>query len=394
MDLKSIYFDKFMVLRYDGFMIRRDYEPLDNFLQPNKVLVIYGPRRSGKTTLLQSFLQQTNLNTHMVSGDDIRVQQVLSSQDFRQIVEFAEGYELVAIDEAQEIPNVGMGLKILVDQVPGMRVIATGSSSFEHSGQVGEPLTGRKRTLILYPISQSELLTQHNRFELRENLESYLVFGSYPEVLLANSRAEKIEIVSEIANAYLLKDILALEKIRNSRTMADLLKLLAFQVGNEASSNELAARLGVDVKTVQRYLDLLEKAFVVFRLGGFSRNLRQEVTRSSKYYFFDNGIRNALIAQFNTLSQRNDVGALWENFVFMERMKFRTYIGVYANVYFWRTYSQQEIDLVEEREGRLIGYEAKWSTRKSVQPPGLWAETYANAEYQVITPENYLDFIV
>jgi predicted AAA+ superfamily ATPase len=330
----------------------------------------------------------------LVSGDDIRIQLVLSSQDFRQIIEFAEGYDLVAIDEAQGIPNVGMGLKILVDQVPGLQVIATGSSSFELSGQVGEPLTGRKRTLVLYPISQSELLVQHNRFELRENLEEYLVYGSYPEVLLAKTRTEKIEIITEIANAYLLKDILALEHIRSSGTLADLLKLLAFQVGNEVSFNELATRLGVDVKTAQRYMDLLEKAFVIFRLGGFSRNLRQEVTRKSKYYFYDNGIRNALIAQFNLLSQRNDIGPLWENFIFMERMKHRTYTEIYANVYFWRTYNQQEIDLVEEREGLLFGYEAKWSARKSTQSPSLWKDTYPESEYRVVTPENYLDYIV
>lgn len=373
-------------------MFKRAYQPLDRYLEPNKALVIYGPRCSGKTTLLLAFLEQTSLSAKLVSGDDIRVQHILSSQDFRQILEFAEGYDLIAIDEAQEIPNVGMGLKILVDQIPGIRVIATGSSSFELSGQVGEPLTGRKRTLTLYPISQSELLAEYNRFELRQNLENYLVFGSYPEVLLAQSRAQRIEIITEITNSYLLKDILALKRIRHSRTLADLLKLLAFQVGSQVSFNELATKLGIDVKTVQRYLDLLEKAFVIFRLGGFSRNLRQEVMRKSKYYFFDNGIRNALIAQFNPLNQRNDIGQLWENFVFIERMKMRTYDAIYANVYFWRAYNQQEIDLIEEREGRLIGYEAKWSLKKRIQPPSLWERTYPNAEFEVITPDNYLDF--
>ncbi len=374
-------------------MIPRNYEPLDRFLEPNKVLVIYGPRRSGKTTLLQSYLQQTSLKALLVSGDNIRVQHILSSRDFRQILGFAEGYDLLAIDEAQEIPNVGTGLKILVDQMPGIRIIATGSSSFELTGQVGEPLTGRKRTLILSPIAQSELLTMHNRFELREQLEDYLVYGSYPEVLLAQTKVEKIETITEIANAYLLRDVLAFERIRYSRTLADLLKLLAFQVGSEVSFNELATRLGIDMKTVQRYLDLLEKAFVIYRLGGFSRNLRQEVTRKSKYYFYDTGIRNALVAQFNPLTQRNDIGQLWENFIFIERMKHRTYAGIYANVYFWRTYNQQEIDLIEEREGRLIGYEAKWSQRKTVQPPRLWVETYSNAEYQVVSPDNYLEFV-
>ena len=374
-------------------MITRAYEPLEQYLQPNKVLIIYGPRRSGKTTLLHSFLSKTNLKTRLTSGDDIRIQQILGSQDFRQILGYAEGYDLIAVDEAQEIPNVGMGLKILVDQIPGIRVIATGSSSFELAGQVGEPLTGRKRTLTLYPIAHSELLSNYNRYDLRDRLDEYLIFGSYPEVILAANRAEKISIITEIANSYLLKDILILDRIRSSRTLLDLLRFLAFQVGSEVSFHELATNLGVDAKTVKRYLDLLEKAFVVYRLGAFSRNLRQEITNKSKYYFLDNGIRNALIAQFNGLEQRNDLGQLWENFVFIERMKKRAYTPIYANIYFWRTYDQQEIDLVEEREGVLQGYEAKWSSKKGSRPPRGWLKTYSNAVYKVITPENYLDFI-
>ena len=382
-----------MDLKYNHIMIKRDYEPLDQYLQPGKVLIIYGPRRTGKTTLLQSFLAHTNLKTKLVSGDDISVQHILSSQDFHQILGFVEGYELVAIDEAQEIPNIGMGLKILVDQVPGIHIIVTGSSSFELSGQVGEPLTGRKRTLTLFPISQSELLSLHNRFELRQKVEEYLVFGSYPEVLLAQNRAEKIDIITEIANASLFKDILAHDRVKNSRTLADLLRLLAFQVGSEVSYNELATNLGIDIKTIQRYMDLLEKAFVIIRLGGFSRNLRQEVTSKAKYFFYDNGIRNALIAQFNLLHLRNDVGQLWENFVFIERLKNRTYKSIHANIFFWRTYNQSEIDLVEEREGQLFGYEVKWSGKKGTQPPNLWSEAYPDARYQVITPDNYLDFV-
>ncbi len=374
-------------------MIKRNYEPLDHLLHPNKALLIYGPRRVGKTTLLQSYLAQTTLRTKLVSGDDIRVQHVLSSQNFKEIIGFVEGYQLLAIDEAQYIPNIGMGLKILVDQAPGLYIIATGSSSFELAGQVGEPLTGRKFTLMLYPIAQSELLSTFNRYELREQLAEYLVFGSYPEVLTAQNRADKIAILTEIANSYLFKDILALERIRNSRTVWDLLKMIAFQVGNEVSYSELATQLGIDTKTVQRYLDLLEKVFVLYRVYGFSRNLRQEISNKSKYYFYDNGIRNALIAQFNDLDQRNDTGQLWENFVFIERMKRRTYAPIYANDYFWRAYQGQEIDLLEEREGNLFGFEMKWSTRKAIAPPKLWRETYPNAQYQVVTPDNYLDFI-
>ncbi|MBM4427267.1 MAG: ATP-binding protein [Chloroflexi bacterium] len=374
-------------------MFRRAYEPLDQYLHPNKVLVIYGPRRVGKTTLLQNYLQQTGMKYKLDSGDNIRTQQTLSSQDFSQILAYVEGYDLLAIDEAQNIPNIGMGLKIIVDQVPGIRVIVTGSSSFELAGQVGEPLTGRKLTLSLYPLAQSELLSANNKFELKEKLAEYLVFGSYPEVIQAGSTSMRIETLTEIANAYLLKDILAFDRVKNSRVLLDLLKLLAFQIGSEVSINELATQLGADVKTIQRYLDLLEKAFVIIRLGGFSRNLRQEVVNKSKYYFIDNGIRNAVIAQFNGLDQRNDVGPLWENFMFVERLKYRAYRSLYANIYFWRTYDRQEIDLVEEHGGKLHGYEFKWSESRPVPTPKNWVNSYPDASFTAINAGNYQDFI-
>ena len=375
-------------------MHKRIYEPLDERLTPNKALVIYGPRRVGKTTLLQNFLNNTALKYKLDSGDNIRTQQILGSQDFDQILPYVEGYDLLAVDEAQNIPNIGMGLKIILDHTPGIRVIVTGSSSFELAGQVGEPLTGRKTILNLFPMAQSELLSVHNRFELKEKLPEYLVFGSYPEVLQAPTRQSKMETLTEIANVYLLKDILALDRIKNSRTLFDLLKLLAYQVGSEASISELATQLGIDVKTVKRYLDLLEKSFVIQRLNGFSRNLRQEVTNKSKYYFVDNGIRNAVIAQFNPLDQRNDLGALWENFMVIERLKYRAYAPLPANVYFWRTYQQQEIDLVEEHSGRLFAFEFKWSQNKAVRPPALWSDTYPAAAFQVIHPGNYMEFVI
>ena len=375
-------------------MFPRAYEPLEKHIQPNKVTVIYGPRRAGKTTLLQSYLKQTQLKYKLDSGDNIRTQQVLSSQDFKQILAYVEGYELLAIDEAQNIPNIGKGLKIIVDQVPGIKVLVTGSSSFELAGQVGEPLTGRKLTLNLFPMAQSELMPIYNKFELREKLPDFLIYGMYPEVLLAPTSQSRIEVLTEIANAYLLKDILAFDRVKSSRTLLDLLKLLAFQVGSEVSLNELGRQLGVDTKTVQRYLDLLEKAFVIVRLGGLSRNLRQEIRNKNKYYFLDTGIRNAVIAQFNSLDLRNDVGALWENFMIMERLKFRTYAPLHANMYFWRTYDQQEIDLVEERGGNFHGYEFKWSQKKATLPPASWTSAYPEAEYSVITQANYGEFVI
>jgi|Deesub1362A_J573_1020465.scaffolds.fasta_scaffold02366_2 hypothetical protein len=394
MERYSINIDQFMEFVYIHGMIKRAYEPLDPLVRPNKVLVIYGPRRVGKTTLLNNFLAHTRMRYRLAIGDDLPTQQLLNSLDVSLIREFLEGYELFAIDEAQYVTNIGRALKIVVDQIPGMHVIATGSSSFELAGQIGEPLTGRKRTLLLYPLSQAELLAIHNRFELRQALESYLIFGTYPEAVTASTRQDKIEVVREIAHSYLLRDILAFNRVRGARTIWDLLKLLAFQIGSQVSLNELSRSLSVDVKTVGRYLDLLEKAFVIHRLGGFSRNPRKEITRHFKYYFYDTGIRNAVVAQFNPLDQRNDVGQLWENFMVMERVKYLTYTSAVANLYFWRTYSQQEIDLVEERGRGLDGYEFKWSSSKTPKPPSAWKKTYPQASYSVITPENYQDFIL
>ncbi len=372
--------------------IPRFYD-IEKLLRPQKVLVIYGPRRVGKTTLLQSYLKNTLLKYKLDTGDNIRTQQILGSQDFSQILEYAQGYELIAIDEAQQIPNIDMGLKIIVDQIPKISIIATGSSSFDLSRQIGEPLTGRKNTVTLFPISQLELSGIHNKHELKEKLDEFLIFGSYPEVLTAKLKQEKIRIIEEIVNSYLLKDVLSLENVKGSKVLLDLLKLLAFQLGNEVSLNELSLQLGIDVKTVARYLDLLEKSFVIVSLGGYSRNLRSEVTSKNKYFFLDNGIRNGIIAQFNGLDMRDDVGKLWENFIVVERLKKRAYKEIYSNSYFWRTYSQQEIDLVEDRDGKLFGYECKWSSRKKITAPEEWIASYPQASFMVLTPQNYLDFI-
>ena len=372
----------------------RFYSPLENYLVSGKVLIIYGPRRTGKTTLLKMFLESTPLKHLFVTGDDIQIQVLISSKDVQRILEFVENYQLLVIDEAQQIPDVGYGLKILADHRPDLRIIATGSSSFELSGQIGEPLTGRKRTLTLFPFAQCELTSEFNPYELKQQLENYLVFGSYPEVMIAKTNQEKAEILQELVNSYLLKDILAFDRVRNSRSLLNLLQLLAFQITSEVSYNELANKLNISINTVQRYLDLLEKTFVIFRLGGFSRNLRNEVTKTAKYYFYDNGIRNAIIQQQNSLSLRNDIGQLWENFLMVERLKYRSYHNIFANMYFWRTYRDGEIDLVEDRDGVLHGYEIKWSENKDrIAAPKLWVETYKNSTFTVVNPKNYLEFI-
>lgn len=374
-------------------MIKRAYD-LEDLVQPNKVLVIYGPRRVGKTTLLDSYLSGVKTKYKFDSGDNIRVQQVLSSQDFTKIIEYASGYDLIAIDEAQQIPNIGMGLKIIVDQIRNIKVIATGSSSFDLAGVVGEPLTGRKTTITLYPVAQLELLSIYNRHELKNKLDEFLIFGSYPEVITTKNRRDKIAVLEEIVNSYLLKDILAIERVKSSKVLLDLLKLVAFQIGSEVSLNELATHIKLDVKTVGRYLDIFEKAFVIKRIGGFSRNLRKEVVSKAKYYFMDNGIRNAVISQFNPLDSRNDIGILWENFMVTERMKKCAYRNIYGSLYFWRTYDGQEVDLVEEREGKLYGYEFRWSARGKEKAPKDWLKTYTNSEFRIINRENYTEFVL
>lgn len=375
-------------------MIPRYYNPLDDFVRPGKVLIIYGPRQVGKTTLISTYLSRTPLKYRLDSGENLAVQEVLGSQDFPSIFRYAGDNELIVIDEAQQIQGIGKALKIIVDQLPHVRVIATGSSSFDLARNIGEPLVGRKTTLHLYPIAQLELLMQPgNQFDLMQQLEDYLIFGSYPDTLNAVSKQEKVAYLTELVDSYLLKDILALDNIKSPKALRDLLKLLALQVGSEVSLNELGRQLGWDFKTVGRYLDLLEQCFVITRLGGFSRNLRSEVSRKSKYYFLDNGIRNGILQQFNPLDARNDAGGLWENFLITERMKYRSYTNRYGSVYFWRTYTQQEIDLVEDYDGMLHGYEFKWSGNKIPRVPPDWVAAYPGATFKVINQENYLDFV-
>lgn len=372
--------------------IPRIYQKLNQHLKPNKVLVIYGPRQVGKTTLLNDFLQKTSLKYKLDTGDNIKIHHLLGSSDMDRIKEFAKGYELIAIDEAQKIPNVGQGLKIMTDHIPNIKIIATGSSSFELAGQIGEPLTGRKHTLILFPVSQIELAKLYNNYELKSKLEDFMIFGGYPEVAAGSNREEKIKHLNEIVQSYLLKDILELEQVKNSKLLLDLLRLLAFQIGSEVSLTEIGNHLNIDYKTVARYIDLFEKAFVIYNLRGFSRNLRKEITKKSKYYFYDTGIRNAVVSNFNAIEERDDVGMLWENFLFIERLKKQKYANLHANNYFWRTWDQKEIDLIEERDGKLFGYEFKWGN-KLCKPPKDWIKTYKNAEYEIINQENYLKFI-
>jgi predicted AAA+ superfamily ATPase len=374
-------------------MITRYYHDLDQYVQPGRVLVLYGPRQVGKTTLIQQYLDSTPLRYRLDSGDNTAVQEVLGSRNFDRIADYVEGYDLIVVDEAQEIDGIGMGLKIIVDQHPHVRVIATGSSSFDLAQRIGEPLVGRKKTLRLYPISHLELRNDGlNPYDLMQKQDDFLLYGSYPDTLNAVTDVEKVAYLTDLVDSYLLKDILKLDNIKSPKALRDLLTLLALQIGNEVSLHELGQKLGWDIKTVDRYLYLLEECFVIVRLGGFSRNLRNEVTRKSKYYFLDTGIRNALLQQFNPLAMRSDTGALWENFLVIERLKYRSYHSRYGSSYFWRNYSQQEIDLIEEYDGELHAYEFKRSTKK-ITAPREWRNAYPQATFDVINPDNYLDFI-
>ena len=375
--------------------IPRIYNDLDNYFRANKALIIYGARQIGKTTLIKNYLETTSYKYKFVTGDNIETQDVLSVPDLIKLQDYISGYQLLVIDEAQKVKNIAEVMKLLLDHIPGLIIIATGSSSFELVGQVGEPLTGRKTTLTLFPIAQVELakLYNNNKYELAAQLENTLIYGSYPEVITADSVQTKRENVTEIMQSYLLKDILSLDRIKGSKFLLDLLRLIAFQLGNQVSLSELAQVLAVDAKTVARYLEILEKSFVLYNLRGFSRNLRKEISKKSKYYFYDTGIRNAIIANFNPLVQRNDIGALWENFIIIERIKKQHYQKIYSNNYFWRTWEQQEIDFVEERDGKLFGFEIKWQ-QENVAAPSQWLQTYDNAEFTVINKSNFLDFIM
>ena len=373
----------------------RSYDELEPFMVPKRILVIYGPRRVGKTTLINHYLKSREGKARIkrATGDYLSDMELLSSRDPKRLLDWVSGYDTVFIDEAQRIPQIGLCLKILIDARPGLSIIVTGSSSLDLSGSLGEPLTGRQVPLKLFPFSVGELRKAYNDFELKNNLEDFLIYGMYPEVRTASSSSQKQMVLNELADAYLLKDILELEKIKKPQLLLNLLSLVALQIGGEVSLNELSRSLKIDVKTVERYLELLEKCFVLYNLRGFSRNLRSEVTRTSKYYFYDNGVRNTVIQNYNPLSKRNDAGALWENFMVIERLKARSYSGLYARDFFWRTWEQKEIDLLEEYSGSLHAYEFKWTPVKKAAAPKAFIEAYPGSEYQIITPDNFLEIL-
>lgn len=363
-------------------------------LKKNKVLVIYGPRRTGKTSLINKILKNAEGRYLIDTGDDVFIQEILNSRTLSKIAPHLEGYNIYAIDEAHEIKNIGQALKLIVDNIKDISVVITGSSSFTiEQSTGGEPLTGRKKTLTLLPFSQEELKQVNNTGELKRKLEEFLLFGSYPEVVLSKSIHDKIEIITEITGSYILKDILAFGGLRGSNKILDLLKLLAFQIGNEVSFNELSISLGIDVKTVSSYIDLLEKSFILKKITPYSVNLRSEITSKNKYYFIDNGIRNGVISQFQSLNNRNDTGQLFENFIVTELIKNNENRRLFNQFYFWRTYAGQEIDIIRIDNGVLYPVEIKYNPTKKAKLPNKWIENYKSEPLIVINNENYLEYL-
>lgn len=361
-------------------------------IAPNKAVLIFGARRVGKTVLMRKIISNYPGKALMLNGEDYDTLALLENRSIANYRRLLDGIELLAIDEAQNIPQIGYILKLIVDEVPGIRVVASGSSSFDLINKTGEPLVGRCTQFLLTPFSQREIAQTETLLETRQNLESRLIYGAYPEVVMMESSERKTDYLRDIVGAYLLKDILAIDGLKNSGKMRDLLRLIAFQLGSEVSYDELGKQLGMSKTTVEKYLDLLEKVFVIYRLGAFSRNLRKEVSKAGKWYFYDNGIRNAIIGAFSPLAIRHDVGALWENYIIGERRKKNFNEGLHSEFYFWRTYDKQEIDLIEENQDTLTALEFKWGN-KLPKVPKVFQEAYPNAEYNVINRDNYLDYI-
>ncbi len=374
------------------YLVRDISENIIKKLQPNKVVIVFGARRVGKTILVKKILEKVNEPVLTLNGEDINVHDKLANRSVENYKQILGSYKLLYIDEAQKIPEIGLKLKLMIDEIEELKIIISGSSSFGIHKDAGEPLTGRKYSFNLYTLSENEYNQVENTIEKIDKVRERLVFGNYPELLHLPDREDKIDYLNEMVSSYLLKDILVFENIKNSQKIFNLLRLIAFQIGGEVSHQELGKQLGISKNTVEKYLDLLSKVFILHKVEGFSRNLRKEITKNSRWYFLDNGIRNAVIANFNPLESRNDIGGLWENYMISERLKYQEYKRLSSNNYFWRTYEQQEIDWVEERDGSLFGYEFKWKETK-VKIPTQWINTYPNSSFEVINKDNFENWL-
>jgi hypothetical protein len=361
-------------------------------LLPNKVILLFGARRVGKTILMNQIIEDFSGKSLVLNGEDSNTLAILEQKTIANYKQLLNNVDLLAIDEAQNIPDIGRKLKLMVDEIPGVRIFASGSSSFDLLNKTGEPLVGRSSSFMLFPFSQSELSVNENLVETIGNLENRLVFGSYPEVTLMNDNDLKKDYLRDVVNAYLLKDVLSIDGLKNSGKMKDLLRLIAFQMGNEVSYDELGRQLGMSKNTVEKYLDLLSKVFIIYRLRAYSTNQRNEVSKAGKWYFYDNGIHNAIVGNFNSLALRQDVGQLWESYLISERIKQNHYLALNKEFYFWRVYRGKEIDLIEIVDNQINAFEFKWGD-KMPKVPIAFANNYPEANYKVINQKNYLEFI-
>lgn len=366
-------------------------EQIERRLYRGKVIIVVGPRQVGKTTLLRMLTSDTDRRVVVWNCDEPDVRRKLAEPSSTQLGAETANVDLILIDEAQRVQNIGITLKLLVDNYPEKQVVVTGSSAIELSNSINEPLTGRKYEYVMYPFSAEELIREFGATEERRMLERRLIYGSYPEVV--NLEGEERETLTNLVSSYLYKDIFSFQDVRKPEIIEQLLQALALQVGSEVSFNELGRLLGLTSITIQRYIDLLEKSYVVFHLRSFSRNVRNELKKSRKIYFYDNGVRNALIGDYKPLALRNDTGALWENYVISERMKHNAYSGFYGKSYFWRTQQQQEVDYLEDYDGVLHAYEFKWNPVRQPRLTDTFAKGYPDHTFLVVTPENYQDFV-
>jgi uncharacterized protein len=372
---------------------RLAYHLVQKKLQPNKVVVLLGARRVGKTKLLEELISNLQEKYIFLNGDDIQTHQLLEVQSTANFKRFLGETKFLIIDEAQEIPSIGKKLKLMVDTIPDLKILITGSSAFEINNQIGEPLVGRMKTISLFPIAQIEFSKKENYLETIGNLESRLLFGSYPEVSNIINIEEKVEYLKELVNNQLLRDILAFEGIKKRDKIISLLQIVAFRVGSELSLEKIGNELQISKNTVEKYLDLFSKVFIMYNVSGFSKNRDNEITKMKKWYFFDNGIRNAIINSFNPLNMREDAGKLWENYLNSERIKKLSYQENHVFDYFWRTHTKQEIDRIEVKNEQLAAFEYKFGKAKT-KIPTEFAKSYPDASFEVINQENYLDYIL
>ena len=356
-----------------------------------KAIILVGARQVGKTTLLSEHFQN-DPDVLWLNGDDIDVQAIFANVTSTRLQAIIGNKKLVIIDEAQRIPDIGLKLKLITDQIKEVQLIATGSSSFELTCRINEPLTGRKWEYKMFPVSFAEMVAHHSLLKEKRMIPHRLVYGYYPEIVFTPGKEKTI--LKQLSDSFLYKDILNLERIQKTDGLIKLLQALAFQVGSQVSYNELGQLCQLDYKTVERYITVLEQAYIIFRLGSFSRNLRNELKFSKKIYFYDNGIRNALIANFSQIENRTDVGALWENFLVSERIKYIHYSEKWCNYWYWRTTNQKEIDYIEESDGQINAYEFKWNPEKKVKPPVLFLNNYTGSHFSVIHRDNFEEFLL